>query len=277
MARALSQERGRHHHDVGAREQFLGDVRARVDSGACRQGNLGAQLGSEDRDPTEREPQFPRLAQLEAVDHTKGLEVQVRLVEAVEQNESVRAASNGLAREIGERRVVRAELDGQRDGDGRANLRDEVQVRRIHLRRGLRRVRRDAVQVEFQRVRSGFLHELGVANPAAGRGGVEACDDRHGGRGLDRGQIGQIAVPDARQRIHCREVLEGFRELAGAGFERLVQPDLVVEDLLLEQRREHDGPHARLVEATGGGGIAGQRRGRSHDRRAEFETEIPGA
>ena len=80
-----------------------------------RQPDAGPQLRSQDADPAQRQPQLPRAAQLDAVDHLERLQVQVRLVEAVEQDEPVGAVGDDAGGEIGHRGVVRAELDGEGD------------------------------------------------------------------------------------------------------------------------------------------------------------------
>ena len=89
---------------------------------------------------------------------------------------------------------------------------------------------------------------------------------------LDLREPSQVAVSDTRHRLDRGEVLESFGELAGADFERAIELDLVVDDLLLEQRRQNDGADAGLLEETGDLGFACRRRGRGDDRRAQIEA-----
>ncbi len=108
------------------------------------------------------------LAQLEPRHDLERLEVEVRLVEAVEQHQAVGAGGDGRRREVRERRVERAELDRQRDRDRRADRGDQLQVGRLDLGRGPARVGGDVVQVQLERVGAGVLDPAGVADPAAG-------------------------------------------------------------------------------------------------------------
>ena len=54
-----------------------------------RERDVRIELRSEDRDPADRQPHLPRLAELESRDDLDRFEVEVRLVEAVEQDEPV--------------------------------------------------------------------------------------------------------------------------------------------------------------------------------------------
>ena len=65
------------------------------------------------------------------------------------------------------------------------------------------------------------------------------------------------------------EVVERLGEMLAAGFEGERQPDLLGDDLLLEQRRQHDGAHAGVGQSLGPVDVAGERAGRGHDRRRQ--------
>ena len=56
--------------------------------------------------------------------------------------------------------------------------------------------------------------------------------------------------------------------------ERPIEPDLLGQDLLLEQGGQHDGPDAGALEERGVVRVRVLWRGRSHDRRAEIQPEI---
>ena len=61
---------------------------------------------------------------------------------------------------------------------------------------------------------------------------------------------------------------------SAAGFEGAVELELLVEDLLLEQRRQHDGGRAGVGEAPDRVEVAGERAGRGDDRGAQLEAEV---
>ena len=139
-----------------------------VDAGGRRQGHVGTQLRPQDRDPAHRQAHLPRLAQLEPRHDVQRVEVEVRLVEAIEQHEAVGAALDDCRGEVRERRVVRAELDGQRDRDRRPRTAAiSLQVGRLHLRGRPVRVGSDVVEVQLERIGARVLHQPRVANPAA--------------------------------------------------------------------------------------------------------------
>ncbi len=277
LVRAVAEDRGRHHRNVGADHERLDDVGRGADPGGGGQGCVRAELGSQDRDPAHWQAQLPGLAQVEPGDDLERVEIEVRLVETVEQDQPVRPGIDDVARDVRHRGVVGTELDRQRDADGRPDRGDQRQVRRLDVGRRPGRVRGHVVEVELERVRAGVLHELCVADPATGAGGVEAGDDRDGRLGLDLSKPGQVAVPGSGERLDVREVVERLGEAVRAGLERPVDLDLLEDDLLLEERWQDDRRRPRLLEQAGGCGLAGQRRRRGDDRRTEVETQVPGA
>ena len=109
------------------------------------------------------------LAELDAGDDVEGVEVEVGLVEAVEQHESVGAGVDDPGREVGHRRVVRAELDGQRDADLGADRGDDVEVGGLDVGRGAVGIGGDVVEVELDGVGAGVFDEPRVAGPATRR------------------------------------------------------------------------------------------------------------
>ena len=93
-----------------------------------RQRDVRAELWPQDGDPAQRQPQLPRLAQLDAGHDVERLEVEVGLVEAVEQHQPVGAGVDDARREVGHGRVVRAELHRERDVELGAHRGDELEV-----------------------------------------------------------------------------------------------------------------------------------------------------
>ena len=168
------------------------------------------------------------------------VQVDVGLVEPVEEHEAVRSRGNELGREVRHRRVVRTELHGERDVDLAANRRDDVEVPAFDVGGGGQRVGSDVVQVALDRISAGLLHEPRVAGPASCRRRVEARKDGNLDARLDLGEIGEIPLTGVGELGYGREVVECLGEVLGPGLEGAVHLDLVVEDLLLEQRREHD-------------------------------------
>ena len=85
------------HGDVGADHERLDDVGAGVHAGRGGQRHVGAELGPQDGDPPQRQAQLPRLAELDAGHDVERVEVEVGLVEAVEQHQSVGAGVDDRA------------------------------------------------------------------------------------------------------------------------------------------------------------------------------------
>ena len=84
--------------------------------------------------------------------------------------------------------------------------------------------------------------------------------------GLGPLEVGQVAVDGAREVRDGGEVVERLGEVLGACFQHRRQLDLLVDDLLLEQRGQHEGAGAGVGEAGRRVGVAGERPGRGDDR-----------
>ena len=95
--RPVAQQRARGHRHVRTDHQRLDHVRAGRDAGGGRDGHARAQLRAQDGDPAHRQPQLPGLAQVHLRHHVERVEVEVRLVEAVEQHQAVAPAPTTCA------------------------------------------------------------------------------------------------------------------------------------------------------------------------------------
>ena len=94
-------EEGRgHHHDVGTDHEPLDHVGPDMDAGGRGERHAGTELRPQDGDPADRQAQLGRLAQLEARHDLQCLEVEVRLVEAVEQHQPSAPAATAAAAKL---------------------------------------------------------------------------------------------------------------------------------------------------------------------------------
>ena len=97
-------------------------------------------------------PQLPGRRQFDRGDDAEGVHVEIGLVKAVEEHQPVGAGVDGGDTEVGERRVVRRQLHGERHPDLGANLLDRGDVSCLDLRSVDRRIGDDVVQVQFEGV-----------------------------------------------------------------------------------------------------------------------------
>ncbi len=86
MIDSLYVQRRRHHGHLRARHHGLEDVFGRVD--AAGDGEIGLDVAVEDCDPVKTEKQFFRGTEVQAGHYVEVLDVEVRLIEAVEEHES---------------------------------------------------------------------------------------------------------------------------------------------------------------------------------------------
>ena len=85
----MLQQRGSHHRNMRSRHHGFQDVFGAVYTARNRQ--VGADPSIEDGDPVQPQQQFLRTAQRQAGHHFERFNIEIRLVKAVEEDQSVRA------------------------------------------------------------------------------------------------------------------------------------------------------------------------------------------
>ena len=175
-------------------------------------------------------------------------QVDVGLEEAVEEDQSVGAGVGQLLGHPARRAERGPDLD--RQGDRRPTSLTSRRGPGTAIRPLGRwpRVAGDEIDVQLQGVGPGFLDQLGVANPAAAGDAVEARDHRHGDGLLRLADQLQVGVRPHPVLVLAGEVREGLCETVGPELLHAVKLDLVVLDLLLEQRGEHGRGRAGVLQ-----------------------------
>ena len=179
LARPAAKQRRCHGHDVRADHEGLHRVLTVVDARGRGDAHARSELRPEDGRPAQRQAQLRGVAEGHLRHHRQLVEVDVGLVEAVEEHEAVGARLDDPAREVGEGRVVGAQLHRQGQGDRGAHGRDELEVLILDVDARACPVHGDAVEVQLQGIGAGIGHEPRIADPAAHGVGVQAADDGH--------------------------------------------------------------------------------------------------
>ena len=203
---------------MSPRHDRLDGVETRVD--ASRNRERGAHLAGEDRKPPEPEVQLPRGREVKRPLDLELLDVDVRLVEAVEQDETVGARTVQLGGEIRKGRVERRELDRHRDPDGLLHFLQQIDRLLLHLVAALPLVGRELVDVQLDRVRARRFHLAGIVEPPAPRRPVQGADDGDADRLLDPGDLLEVLLGAQAVVLLAREIGERFREGVRADVDR---------------------------------------------------------
>ena len=230
----------------------------------------------EDRRPAQAQAQLGGVGEVQAVGGFELLDVDVRLIEAVEKNHAGCAERVELFGEMAGRREERRQFHRDRDGDGVPDLCQDVDRALFHRDSGFVGIGGDVIDVELERVRAGLFDQVGVVNPAAHAHAVERADHRDVHRLLDAGDLVQVAVRPEAVVLHFREIGDGlgerFRRVLGVGEFR----DLVVGDLLLKKRVHDDGGGPGVFEAAHVVELVNERRGSGHHRVFQGQAEVGG-
>jgi len=266
-------QQGRDHLDgMGAGHDGLDRVDGAVD--AAGHGKRHADLPREDRDPPQAQQELGRIGESRARNDLEALDVDVRLVEAVEEDEAVGARALEPRREVRERGVEGRKLDGERKGDGLAHRRDDVHDAAFHVFAGFAGIGREIVDVELEGVRAGLRDQARVLDPRLGRRPVERCDDGDRDRGLDPLDLLQVFGGPEREEGGFGQIRQRLGVRLARGLVRVVRGELVPHDLLLEERPQDDRGGAGVLEAANGVEVVGERRRTRHEGVRKVEPEV---
>ena len=122
----------------------------------------------------------------------------------------------------------------------------------LDLRSRLIEVGDDLVHVQLERVGACLLDQLGELQPGFRGRAVERADHRNLDGGFHTTNVFQILVRAERVRLGLRKVGHDRRELAIQAVHVTDSAGFFLGDLLLEQRVEHDGAAAAVLEPADG-------------------------
>ncbi len=271
---ALLEQHAAQMGDVGAGHERLQRVLRGVD--AAGDGQRQADLAVQRRDPVDAQQRFVGRRQRQCGRDLARLQVDVRLIEAVEQRHALRPGGLQGAHEMANGTELRRQLHGDGDADVLLQLIQQFDVAALHLGAGLEGIGGDVIDVQLQCVGARLLQLPAVVHPAVGGDTVEAGDDGYGQAALERGDLLQIVVELAQIVLGRRHGQERFRlaEADGLFVEEARGGLLGGGDGLLEQRIHDDGRGAGILQPPRRVQITRQRRGRGHQRAGEPEAEI---
>src|SRR5690349_1852649 len=141
--------------------------------------HIGFHASIENGHPVEAHQEFPGIAQGEVGDDLEVLEVEIRLVEAIEQHQPIGAGLIELHHHVGNGAEIGAEFYRYRNSNATLHFRHQVALHGFDLYAVEGRIYGKVIDVQLERIGPGFLDEPGIADPAAGGHAVEASDHRN--------------------------------------------------------------------------------------------------
>ncbi len=128
----------------------------------------------------------------------------------------------------------------------------------LDLLAGLVEIGGDVVEVQLDRIGAGVLELAGEAGPAAGCGAVERGHDGDVEGLFQLGDLGEGGRGADGEDVGVGEERAGFGVGVDVVVEEPVGGELVGDELLLEQRVQHDCAGARVDEAACRGEVVAQ-------------------
>ena len=224
--------------------------------------------------PEQAEPDLVGPAQLERRRHRQLLQIEVRLVETVEQHQAVDTSLIQPAGHVTERAEVRTQLDRHRNLHRLLHRAQRAQVAGLDVGGGLLQVGGQVVDVQLQRLGTGLLDLHSVVGPTLRAGGVETADDRdRRGFAAAANQV-QVLVRPHVVAAELRKVAQGLAETLATGFQEMGAGRGLLVYLFLENRKQHDGRRAVILQTPDPVEIAGQRRGGGDDGMLQLQPKI---
>src|SRR5215469_11541673 len=182
MVDPMAHERRAEHGYVRSHHQQLHDVLGAMHSAGSGQGRADAAM--QDSDPGHRQSQGLLRAQQNVRPNLQLFEIDVRLVEAIEQNQGIGARDVQAAREVREIAEKGAQLHGNWNGDHVFDCPHDIEITVFDVGGREPRVGGNAVEVAFDGVGSGTLEFACQFRPAAERVTVQTCDNGYLYRGF---------------------------------------------------------------------------------------------
>jgi hypothetical protein len=272
IRRAVPQDRGDHLHDVGAREDRFDSVIGRRHAAGDGEGTANA--AAENREPPKAQEQFTAVGQVQMRPHCQRPNVDIRLHETVEQDQTVGARPIELASDIAKCREERREFDGDRDVQLALEIPRNLTKSMFDGEGRLVGVGDHLVHVQLECVGAGLLDQFGKSQPRFGGRPVQGRDHRNLDGALDLAHVLEILVRTERVLLRFGEIREDGRKLAIERVQMMNPPGRRLGDLLLEQRVKDNGGAPRVLEPPDGVQVIGERRGAGHEWIRQCETEI---
>src|SRR5208283_1753993 len=189
---AVDEQRRGQHGNLSAGHNGLQDVLGAVH--ASGDSDVRAEIAVEDCSPVQTQQQLLRPAEGEPGSDAEGFDVEVRLVEAVEEDDGIGSDLIQLGGQVGNAGELRGEFD--RDGDGGAllHLAHQIDDSIFDGGAGDARVGGQRVGVELERVRAGLFDLFGKLHPSAGGRAVQAGEDGNAGDALGAADVTEVGV-----------------------------------------------------------------------------------
>ena len=108
------------------------------------------------------------------------IQIEIWLVEAVEQYQTICASLNETFHKIGDGCHKRTDFHSQWDFDRRFHFSDQFNLCILDIAGSHFHIGGDEIQIQFQGICPSFLDPAGIIGPAALRDAVQAADDRDG-------------------------------------------------------------------------------------------------
>ena len=134
--------------------------------------DIGFDLAVEHRDPAQRQTHFVGAAQDQIWHYFQCFQVNIRLIETVEEDQRIGAGCAEAGRHIGKGAKVRTNLHRHRNRNTRLDIAYNIQIGLFHRRTIQCRIDGDIINIEFQPIGAGLLHQFGIFDPTAGRDAI---------------------------------------------------------------------------------------------------------
>jgi len=203
-------------------------------------------------EPAKAQQQFVAARQLQVRPYGQVTDVDVRLEKTIEQDE---AASAGLVErpgQVAECREERRKLDRERNCELGLEILDDLFQAVLDGRSRLIEVGDDFVHVQLERVGACLLDQPGELQPHFRGRAIEGADHRDIDGGFHPTHVLEVFVRAERVHFRFRKVRDDGRELAIQAVHVTDPVGFLLRDLLLEQRVEHDGGAAAVLQAADG-------------------------
>src|SRR5215510_5892686 len=211
-------------------------------------GKAGLHATVQNSDPGERQAQCLWSAQENIRADLQFVEIDVRLIEAIEQHKSIGASLIKTLRHVRQIAEERTDLHGYGDRYRTLHRFYDVQISLLYVGGGTICVGRDGIDVALDSVRSGLLDFLGILRPSACSRAVQAGDDGNVHSLFGLADVLQVSLGPETILARLRKVGQGFSETLRAGTQVMIELEGFLAQLFFEQGIQDDGGGPSVFE-----------------------------
>src|SRR5579863_8974289 len=205
---------------------------------STRDPDVRLHVAVKNRRPVQTQQQLFGAAEGQVGNHLELLDIEIRLIKAVEKHEAVNSRLIETRAHIRGCTEKRRKFHGEWNANAALQVAHQFNISLLNLAAAHTGVGKNRISIEFNGIGASLFHQLGVLQPTAVRDAVQAGDNRDIHTFLRVADQFEIAVWPEIVRLQVWEEIAGFRKALDATGQVVIHRHAFQFQLFLEERRQ---------------------------------------